>query len=375
MKREGELSRRHSQVGAKLTRRSFVAGVGATATTAVLSRPAILRAETALKPLRFGTSAKSIAPLSLNFLIGEGLGFNREQGYQMEFLPVGSDTNAIAALDQGTVDVALNSSTFTMPLYAKEQLPPMLDYFEAVYPSKYSISVLPDSPIKSYEDLAGKKIGVTNLGSSDYPFTRAVLKRIGIDPDKGVSSWIPVGVGVPAAVALQRGQIDALAHNDVGLGQIDAAGIEIRVLPTPDNYPLSGGLFIMARNDSLKEKRELLVAYGRTLAKTAIFINANPEAAAREFLRMYPDMAQRGKDIETSVKAILYPVNRRRTILLPNSPNAKIGSIDEAELRNDAELLGLNFDNYAPLYTNELIDEINDFDAEAVKQQAHDYHT
>jgi NitT/TauT family transport system substrate-binding protein len=131
----------------------------------------------------------------------------------------------------------------------------------------------------------------------------------------------------------------------------------------------------MAKKDSLRDQRELLIAYGRTLAKTAIFINANPEAAAREFLRMYPDMAQRGQDMETSVKAILYPVNRRRTILLPPSPDAKIGGIAESELRNDADLLGLSFDDYGPLYTNELIDEINDFDAEAVKQQAHDYHT
>ena len=38
-------------------------------------------------------------------------------------------------------------------------------------------------------------------------------------------TWIAVGAGVTAGVALQRGVIDALAYFDTGFGQIDAAGI------------------------------------------------------------------------------------------------------------------------------------------------------
>ncbi len=65
-------------------------------------------------------------------------------------------------------------------------------------------------PVKSYADLKGKNIGVSDFGGTEYPVTRNVLKSMGIDPDKDVK-WTAVGAGVPAGVALQRGAIDALA--------------------------------------------------------------------------------------------------------------------------------------------------------------------
>ena len=56
----------------------------------------------------------------------------------------------------------------------------------------------PESGIQKYEDLKGKKIGVSDLGTTDYPVTRAVLQNIGIDPDKDVT-WTAVGAGVRRA--------------------------------------------------------------------------------------------------------------------------------------------------------------------------------
>ena len=99
-----------------------------------------------------------------------------------------------------------------------------MNYYEYTYPYKWDVAVKPESGIQKYEDLKGKKIGVSDLGTTDYPVTRAVLKNIGIDPDKDVT-WTAVGAGVSAGVALQRGVIDALAYFDTGFGQIDAAGI------------------------------------------------------------------------------------------------------------------------------------------------------
>ena len=73
-----------------------------------------------------------------------------------------------------------------MPLFAKGELPPIMNFYEYTYPYKWDVAVLPDAPFKSYEDLKGKKIGVSDFGTTDYPVTRAVFKNIGIDPDKDV---------------------------------------------------------------------------------------------------------------------------------------------------------------------------------------------
>ena len=91
------------------------------------------------------------------------------------------------ALDKGDVEFGVGTPSFQFPLFAKGQLPPIVNYYEYTYPYKWDVAVKPESGIQKYEDLKGKKIGVSDLGTTDYPVTRAVLQNIGIDPDKDVT--------------------------------------------------------------------------------------------------------------------------------------------------------------------------------------------
>jgi NitT/TauT family transport system substrate-binding protein len=231
------------------------------------------------------------------------------------------------------------------------------------------VTVKPDSAIKSYQDLKGKKIGVSDLGTTDYPVTRAVLQNLGIHPDNDVT-WIAVGAGVSAGVALQRGIIDALAYFDTGFGQIEGAGIEMRFLPRPANIPLIGGLFISARGDFIKANRKLCVGIARACAKSSEFLMANPAAGAKVYLDLYPETAPRGKSQEEAIKSVLYSINRRVPLYRPPYPNTKMGSIREDEMLLDGKFLNLDLKTVKPLIDNSLIDEINDFDREKVIAQA-----
>jgi NitT/TauT family transport system substrate-binding protein len=170
--------------------------------------------------------------------------------------------------------------------------------------------VKPEAGIQKYEDLKGKKIGVSDMGTTDYPVTRTVLQNLGIDPDKDVT-WIAVGAGVSAGVALQRGVIDALAYFDTGFGQIDAAGIAMRMLARPANVPLIGGLFISATANFLKDNRKTAIGFARAVNKASEFLLTNPEAGARVFVKMYPETAPRGASDAEAMKSILYAANRR----------------------------------------------------------------
>ena len=227
-----------------------------------------------------GFGVKSVNPIVINILIGEGLGYNREEGFTLVPRPLGANANVQIALDKGDLEFGVGTPSFQLPLYAKGELPPIVNFYEYTYPYKWDVAVKPESPLRRYEDLKGKKIGVSDLGTTDYPVTRAVLRNLGIDPDKDVQ-WIAVGAGVSAGVALQRGVIDALAYFDTGFGQIEAAGIAMRMLPRPKDIPLIGGLFLSARADFLKANRKLAVGYARAVAKSSEFLLANPEAGAK----------------------------------------------------------------------------------------------
>jgi len=354
-----------------ITRRQFVQGIGAAGVVS-LAAPGLVRAQE-LRKIRMGFGIKSINPIIINILIGEGLGYNREEGFSFAAAALGTNSNVMIALDKGDLEFGVGTPSFQLPLYAKNELPPIVNYYEYTYPYKWDVAVQPGSPVKSYQDLKGRKIGVSDLGTTDYPVTRAVLRNIGVDPDKDVQ-WLAVGAGVTAGVALQRGVIDALAYFDTGFGQIEAAGIAMRMLPRPKDLPLIGGLFISARADFLKANRKLAVGFARAVNKSSEFLLANPEAGARVFVKLFPETAPRGASEADAVKSILFAAKRRIPLYRPPYPNTKMGFIHESELLLDAKFLGLDsIKDVKPLMTNELIDEINNYDRAKIIAQAKAY--
>ncbi|HXP29503.1 MAG TPA: ABC transporter substrate-binding protein [Stellaceae bacterium] len=314
-----------------------------------------------LPTLKFGVGLKILNATFTNVMIGERLGFMRQQGYRLDGLALGSLSGVFIGLDRNDIQFGVVNPSVALPLYAKGELPPITCFYEYTYPYKWDVVVKPNSAIKSYADLKGKKIGVSNLGATDYPVTREVMRNIGIDPDKDVS-WVVVGEGVSAGVALDREAVDALAYFDTGFGTIEATGIKLRYLPRPQRIPFIGGFFIAARRDFIDKSRAACVAFGRSIAMSTEYILANPAAGARAFLAMFPGTAPRDVTPAEAVQRTVKSVERRLTLYRPPYKDAKLGAIQEAEWRAEADFIGLKIADLTPLYTNALIDEINDFD-------------
>lgn len=360
----------------KTDRRTFLAGIPASLAAMAASRTAWAQAAAPkgeLRKLRLGAGQGPITPENMPYLVGERLGFNAQEGFTIEFNGVGSNANVMLGLANGSLDIGVSSSTAYMPLSVKGQMPPIVTIFECTYPYKYDIVVLPDSPIKTYADLKGKKMGITELGGSTYPVSRRAIETAGVDPETGVQGWIAVGGGASGGAALRSKTIDALADYDTHLGELEAAGIPFRVLPRPEHLKLFGGLFLTVSRSFLQNNRALAIGYCRSYAKACHFILANPAAGIKAFLEQFPDMAIRGQPLEKSIQALAYSVNRRKVIYHPPYPNTKPGIISEEELARDAEFLQLKITDFKQFYTNELNAEINNFDVEAIAKMAKAY--
>ncbi|MDE2576456.1 MAG: ABC transporter substrate-binding protein [Rhodospirillales bacterium] len=347
------------------TRRAVLLGAGA-ALAARSGKAAGLR------ELRFGIGLKAMSAIVINTVIGEELGYNRAEGFTLKPLALGTNANVQVALDRSDIDIGIGVPSFQMPLLAKGEWKTDVNFYEYTYPYKWDVAIKPGSGIGSYMALKGKRIGVSDFGATDYPVTRAVLTLLGLDPDRDVK-WIAVGNGVPAGVALERGAIDALAYYDAGFGQIEAAGIKLAYLPRPAKLPLVGGQFLMTRRAVLAADRALVVGFGRAVCKASHFILANPAAGAAAFLKMYPETAPRGSSSADAVKAIVQAIGRRTRLYTPPYAGAKMGSINPAEFTAEAKLDHLAVSDVSSLYTNDLIAEINDFDAKAIAAQAAAY--
>jgi NitT/TauT family transport system substrate-binding protein len=252
--------------------------------------------------------------------------------------------------------------------------PTIVNVMEHTYPFKYAMAVKPDSPIKTMADIKGKRIGVTGFGGTEYTVGRAVLKLIGLDPDKDVS-WVAVGQNTVAGVALQHGDVDAIYYYDTGFGTIESAGIPLRYIPNPPHLPKVGGIYVVTTRAMLKDHRQWVVGVMRAMLKAEIFIQTNPEAAAYLFTQMYPEATPKGKTIQEKVKAILTPIEKRAPLYSNYDKSALRGAMSAAEWKDELDFAGLQnqIKDTSYLWTNELVKEANQFDHEKIREQARNF--
>ena len=124
----------------RVDRRGLLAGIAATA----LAGP-VLAQQAGLRRLRLGFGFRASNTAVINLLIGEPLGYNKEEGFTLLARPMGTNAAVQIALDKGELDFGIGVPSFQLPLYAKGELPPIVNFYEYTYPYKWDIVVPPDS--------------------------------------------------------------------------------------------------------------------------------------------------------------------------------------------------------------------------------------
>ncbi|MDR1965831.1 MAG: ABC transporter substrate-binding protein [Synergistaceae bacterium] len=140
-----------------------------------------------------------------------------------------------------------------------------------------------DSSIRTASDLAGKNIGVDEIGGTPMAITSVVLANANIDPRTGVT-WLPYPLD-QLGIAAEKGEIDALAAWDPFGTLYEQEGY--RVLTDIGTDPLFAGkycCFLYASTRQIKENPERVAALLRSYYKAIEWISANPEEAAKIIL-------------------------------------------------------------------------------------------
>lgn len=156
------------------------------------------------------------------------LGEYKKAGLDVELVDFKGGSQALTAVLGGSADVVSGYFDHTVELAAKKQ---HLQSF-VVY-DRYPGLVLVVAPgqtgkIKSVEDLAGKRVGVSAPGSSTDFFLKYMLVKAGLD--KTAAATIGVGLGATAVAAMEHGQIDAAVMLDPAVSLLQAQHKDLVIL-------------------------------------------------------------------------------------------------------------------------------------------------
>jgi len=322
--------------------------------------------------VRVAWCAKTVSSAAAPYAIATKMGWFARDGIKVELVPMPGSTDCVKAV--ATKDVQYGVPSIEPVAIIRPQGVKIKNFYTAYQANIYGIAVPEDSPIKTFADLKGKKIGVTSMASAGVIVARALAKNNGFDPDKDVSIVV-AGEAAQTAALLRSHQVDALSQFDTQYALTENAGAKLRLLDTKDisDFPSNG---FIALEERLASNRAEAVAVAKGYAMGTVFAIANPEAAIRIMWEMYPQTKATGKTEADAMKDDVKTLQAR----------VKSWRLESVGAKKWGENLVPNYEKYAEflfkngvlkqrvsgadLVTNDLIDDINKFDAKEIEAQA-----
>ncbi len=324
--------------------------------------------------VKVGFCARTITSAAAPFAIAMKMGWYAP-GMRVQLVPVPGSTDCVKLVATGDLPYSLPSIE---PLPAALQQGVKAKIFYTAYQGNiYGIAVPKGSAVRSIKDLKGKKIGVASMGSAGVPVARGLLAMNGLDPEKD-AQIVVVGEAAQAAALLRGEQVAALSLYDTQYALIDSAGVPVRLLDSGPvaRFPSNG---FLALQETLQKDRAQAVGLGKGYAMGTVFAMANPEAAVKILYEVYPQTKPSGKSDEQALRDDV------KTLLA----RAEHWKLEAGGVKRWGESSIKDFDAYqdflvkwkvigakvptADLVTNELVDEMNRFDAARVAADAKAY--
>lgn len=316
---------------------------------------------------------ESFAPVA----VAQKLGYFKDEGLEVTITPVNGSKEVAIQISAGNADVGLASPADAIIGLQTGKGLDVQYYSNLYYQNIWPISVVEDSPVKSVEDLKGKKIGVLSIGSTGITFGRAYVKDVGLDPKIDVT-FVPIGAGAQALTAIRQKVVDGLVFNDAALAKFSVLGLKTRLLPVSDTLRDLPDTSIMAKPENIEKKRAELAGFARAIAKGYLFTITNPTAAVKLTWQLRPEAEPKNMTPEKALEQGVAVTKARMAIWSSPKANNVSGAFIASDWKNLVgflkELGSLQEDvPLSRIYTDSLTADINKFDREAVIAQAKAY--
>lgn len=275
---------------ASLTRRSLL-GAGAIAGAGMFLSVQTLAQNKAKVNMQLGWIAGGN---QIGEVVAKRLGYFETEGIDFTIQPGGPSIDGVAIVASGRHEVGQVSSSPSIMLAVSQDLP-IQAFATGLQRHPYAFFSLKKKPIRTPQDMVGKKIGIQSTG---MVLLRALLAKNKID-EKSMTV-IPIGSDM---TPLLTGQVDTVtgwltntsALKPLGADRVDMmlwdTGVKLYALP------------YYSTTDIIKHRPEVLQRFLRAAARGWAYANKNRDAATDLLIKEYPNL--NGPDERIALDALM----------------------------------------------------------------------
>ncbi len=216
-------------------------------------------------------------------MLAKQLGYFNDQHLDVTMIDEGSGQASEDEVLAGNVDAGSGAYVHPMVLNAAGKKIETICQFGIAPGEAEVIDARKAGSIKSPNDLQGKNLGVTELGSGTHTLTLAILGKAGIDPTK--EHFVAVGAGDTFIAAIDHQTIDGGMTTEPTISRLTSSGkgkvlVDLR---TPEStraalggdYPFIG---IFAKNDWVNSNKDAAQRLVNAYVKTLKYIHSHTAA-------------------------------------------------------------------------------------------------
>lgn len=211
------------------------------------------------------------------------LGYFEEEGLDFAIQAGGPSIDGVAIVASGRYEIGQVSSSPSLMLAASQGIPVKAIAVSAQQ-HPYAFFSLAANPIKTPQDMVGKKIGIQATGKV---LLDALLKKAGI-PESDVEVVI---IGADMTPVL-TGQVDAVTGWMTNTTAISVLGEDHVAMKLWDHGVQLYGNPYYATSDTIENDAEMLAGFLRAAGRGWEYANANPADAVDLLLKDFPNLVR-----------------------------------------------------------------------------------
>jgi ABC-type nitrate/sulfonate/bicarbonate transport system substrate-binding protein len=208
--------------------------------------------------------------------VAEELGLFKKYDLDFEFVYIPASSTATAAILGNNVEVGLLGGIGVVNAFVNGASDLV---FIGSFKNILTQSILAKPEVTKLQDLKGKKVGVTRIGSNTHYFCVQAFRRAGMNPEKDVT-FIQTGGDMETLAALFTGNIDAATLLPPTDGRAIAKGFRY-VVYGPDLAIPYAASTITTRRSVIAKRTQVIGKFMRAMAEASKVMHKDSEFSHR----------------------------------------------------------------------------------------------